>query len=59
MLVFSSMLIAGFIFWAAFMTEDIDDDDEGPGGGMLTPAYVPSRYHYTLFYIPGQSIFYA
>ena len=43
MLVFSSMLIAGFIFWAAFMTEDIDDDDEGPGGGMLTPAYIPSK----------------
>ena len=42
MLLFSSMLIAGFIFWAAFMTEDIDDDDEGPGGGMLTPVYAPA-----------------
>jgi hypothetical protein len=43
MSVIAAMLIGGFIFWAAFLTEDIDDDDEGPGGGMLTPAYVPSK----------------
>lgn len=45
MSVIAAMLISGFIFWAAFLTDDIDDDDEdeGPGGGMLTPVYVPSR----------------
>ena len=38
MLLFSAMMIAGFIFWAAFMTEDVDDDDNnGPGGGTLIP----------------------
>ncbi len=21
---------------------DVDDDDNGPGGGMMIPAYVPS-----------------
>ena len=40
MAVLAAMLISGFIFWAAFMTEDVDDDDDGPGGGILTPAYV-------------------
>jgi|TARA_B100000530_G_scaffold297307_1_gene216554 hypothetical protein len=42
MAVLAAMLISGFIFWAAFMTEDVDDDDDGPGGGILTPAYVPN-----------------
>jgi len=41
MLVFSAMAIAGVIFWAAFLTDDIDDDDNGPDDGMLTPACVP------------------
>mgnify|MGYP005995195337 FL=1 len=41
MLLFSAMMIAGFIFWAAFMTDDADDDDNGPDDGMLTPAYIP------------------
>jgi len=42
MAVLAAMLISGFIFWAAFMTEDVDDDDDGPGGGILTPVYVPN-----------------
>ena len=40
MAVLAAMLISGFIFWSVFMTEDVDDDDDGPGGGILTPAYV-------------------
>jgi hypothetical protein len=43
MLIISAMLLAGFIFWAAFITDDIDDDDNGPDDGMLTPAYIPSN----------------
>ena len=43
MSVIAAMLIGGFVFWAAFLTDDIDDDDNGPDDGMLTPAYVPSR----------------
>ena len=41
MILFSAMAIAGFIFWAAFLTDDIDDDDDDADDGMLTPAYVP------------------
>jgi hypothetical protein len=41
MLLASSMLISGFIFWAAFMTDDIndDDDDDDFRGGKLIPIY--------------------
>jgi len=41
MLVFASMLISLFIFWAAFMTDDVNDDDDGPGGGLMQPVYAP------------------
>jgi hypothetical protein len=40
MLVFSAMAIAGFIFWAAFLTDDIDDDDDGPDNGLLIPVNI-------------------
>ena len=43
MLLVSSMLISGFIFWAAFMTDDINDDDDNEGGGTLTPVYVHNK----------------
>ena len=42
MAVLASMLIGGFIFWAAFLTDDNQDDDDGPGDGMLTPVYAPN-----------------
>ena len=42
MLVLASMLISGFIFWAAFFTEDQDDDDDGPDGGLMQPVYNPN-----------------
>lgn len=42
MSVIAAMLIGGFIFWAAFWTDDIDDDDNGPDDGMLTPVYAPN-----------------
>ena len=41
MLLLASMLISGFIFWAAFMTQDVNDDDDDLDGGMLIPAYNP------------------
>lgn len=43
MLLIASMAISGFIFWAAFMTDDVNDDDDTPGGGTLTPAYIPAK----------------
>ena len=43
MLLIGSMLIGTFVLYAAFLTEDVDDDDGGPpDGGLLTPAYAPS-----------------
>ena len=42
MLLFASMLIGGFIFWAAFMTPDVNDDDDDMDGGMMIPAYQPN-----------------
>ena len=42
MLVFASMMIGLFIFWAAFLTEDVDDDDNNPGGGLMQPVYAPT-----------------
>ena len=40
-LIISASLIGGFIF-AALLSEDVDDDDNGPDGGLMTPAYVPN-----------------
>lgn len=45
MAVLAAMCIGGFVFWAAFMTgddQDDRDDDDGPSGGILTPVYVPN-----------------
>ena len=39
----AASLIGGFIF-AALLTEgDVDDYDNGPDGGMLTPVYAPTQ----------------
>jgi hypothetical protein len=43
MLLIASMAISGFVFWAAFMTDDVNDDDDTPGGGTLTPAYITTK----------------
>jgi len=42
MLVIAFSMIGGFIFAALLTDGDFDDDDNGPGGGMMIPAYVPS-----------------
>ena len=40
MLIIAASLIGGFIF-AALLSEGVDDDD-GPDGGLMQPAYVPT-----------------
>ena len=40
MLLIATSLIGGFIF-AALLSEDVSDDDDGPGGGMLQPIQTP------------------
>ena len=40
MLLLATILIGAFIFGSA-LTDDVDDDNDGPGGGMMIPAYNP------------------
>ena len=38
MLIIAASLIGGFIF-ASLLTEDVDDDDNGPDSGLMQPVY--------------------
>ncbi len=38
MLVIAASLVGGFIF-AALLTDDVNDDDNGPDGGIMSPVY--------------------
>jgi len=40
MLVLSMILLGAFVLMAVLMDSDIDDD--GPGGGMMIPAHIPT-----------------
>lgn len=31
-----------FVINAVLSDIDVDDDNDGPGGGMMTPVYIPS-----------------
>lgn len=42
MLIISTFLIGGFIF-AALLSEDVSDDDDHFGGGMMQPLQIPSN----------------
>ena len=42
MLVIAASLIGGFIFAALLSEGDVDDDNDGPGGGMMIPSTQPS-----------------
>ena len=41
MLLIATSMLGGFLF-AALLTEDVDDDDNGPDGGLMSPVYAPS-----------------
>ena len=41
MLLLVSILLGTFIFYAAIFAEDVDDDDNGPDGGLMQPVYNP------------------
>ena len=40
-LVLAASMIGGFIF-AALLTRDDVDDDDGSDGGLMTPVYAPT-----------------
>ena len=42
MLVIAASMIGGFIFAALLTDGNVDDDDNGPGGGLMQPVYAPS-----------------
>jgi hypothetical protein len=39
MLVFASGLVIFFIINAILSDIDVDDDNDGPGGGLMTPVF--------------------
>ena len=41
MLLIAASMIAGFVFAALLTSDDVDDDD-GPDGGLMTPIYAPT-----------------
>ena len=41
MLLLATSMIGGFIFAALLTNGDVDDDDNGPSGGLMQPAYIP------------------
>ena len=41
-LLIAASMVGGFIFAALLTDGNVDDDDNGPGGGLMQPAYVPS-----------------
>ena len=41
-LVIAASMVGGFIFAALLSDGNVDDDDNGPDGGLMTPAYVPN-----------------
>jgi hypothetical protein len=42
MLVFASGLVMLFVINVVLSDIDVDDDNDGPDGGMMQPVYVPS-----------------
>jgi hypothetical protein len=42
MLVLAASLIGSFILWSVIFADEVDDEDDGPGGGMMIPAAVPT-----------------
>ena len=41
MLFIAASMIGGFVFAALLTSDDVDDDD-GPDGGLMTPIYAPA-----------------
>jgi hypothetical protein len=39
MLLIGSILLGTFIFYSILLTDDVDDDDNGPDKGIMQPVY--------------------
>ena len=42
MLVLAATLVGSFILWSVLFADEVDDEDDGPSGGMMIP--VPNSY---------------
>ena len=42
MLVLAATLVGSFILWSVLFADEVDDEDDGPGGGMMIPASIPT-----------------
>ena len=42
MLVLAATMVASFILWSVIFADEVDDDNDGPGGGTMIPASIPS-----------------
>ena len=42
MLVLAASMLASFILWSVIFADEVDDDNDGPGGGMMVPASIPT-----------------
>lgn len=42
MLVLAATMICSFILWSVVFADEIDDDNDGPGGGTMIPASIPT-----------------
>ena len=42
MLVLTASLIGSFILWSVVFADEVDDDNDGPGGGTMIPATIPT-----------------
>ena len=38
MLVIAATLVGSFILWSVIFADEVDDEDDGPGGGMMIPV---------------------
>ena len=41
MLVLAASMIGSFILWSVLFADEVDDEDDGPGGGMMIPVPTP------------------
>ena len=42
MLVLAVTMVGSFILWSVLFADEVDDDNDGPGGGTMIPATAPS-----------------
>ena len=38
MLVLAATLVGSFILWSVLFADEVDDEDDGPSGGMMIPV---------------------